>query len=78
MPQAQMDIVRNSWWSMYRPQTPDLVMVVKNVLSQPISSSLAERVWSTFCNVHILNRNRLHYTRVDKLVNIHSNFHLSS
>ncbi|CAO2817644.1 unnamed protein product [Amaranthus hypochondriacus] len=81
MPQAQMDVVTLEaidWWSMYGSQTPDLAEVAKKVLSQPISSSSAERAWSTFGNVHTLIRNRLHYTRADKLANIHSNLRLAS
>ncbi|CAO2827604.1 unnamed protein product [Amaranthus hypochondriacus] len=81
MPQAQMDVVTLEaidWWSMYGSQTPDLAEVAKKFLSQPISSSSAERAWSTFWNVHTLKRNRLHCRRVDKLVNIRSNLRLAS
>ncbi|CAO2822833.1 unnamed protein product [Amaranthus hypochondriacus] len=81
MPQAQMDIVTLEaidWWSMYGSQTPDSAEVTKKVLSQPTSSSSVGRAWSTFGNVHTLKRNRLHCTRVDKPVDIHSNLRLAS
>ncbi|KAJ9558147.1 hypothetical protein OSB04_012761, partial [Centaurea solstitialis] len=61
------------WWSMYGSETPDLAEVAKKVLSQPISSSLAERNWSTHSYIHNVKRNRLNSKRANKLVFIHSN-----
>ncbi|GMI98610.1 hypothetical protein like AT5G33406 [Hibiscus trionum] len=81
MPQAQMDVVTMDaidWWSIYGSQTPELAEVVKKVLSQPISSSSAERAWSTYGHVHSLKRNRLNSSRADKLVYIHTNLRLIS
>ncbi|XP_058760100.1 uncharacterized protein LOC131633405 [Vicia villosa] len=50
----------------------------KKVLSQPISSSSAERSWSTYSYIHSVKRNRLNCGRADKLVYIHSNIRLQS
>ncbi|XP_056685773.1 uncharacterized protein [Spinacia oleracea] len=81
LPQAQMDAVTMEaidWWSMYGSQTPELAEVAKKVSAQPISSSSAERAWSTFGLVHSLKRNRLNCSTADKLVYIHSNLRLLS
>ncbi|KAK8481028.1 hypothetical protein V6N13_092896 [Hibiscus sabdariffa] len=81
MPQAQMDAVTMDaidWWSIYGSQTSELAEVAKKVLSQPISSSLAERAWSTYGHVHSLKRNRLNSSRADKLVYIYTNLRLLS
>ena len=48
------------------------------MLSQPITSSSAERNWSTYSFIHNVKRNRLNSTRADKLVFIHSNIRLQS
>ncbi|XP_073360305.1 uncharacterized protein [Aegilops tauschii subsp. strangulata] len=47
--------------------------VAKKVLSQPISSSSAERNWSTYSFIHNVKRNKLNATTADKLVFIHAN-----
>ncbi|KAL4556044.1 hypothetical protein LXL04_038682 [Taraxacum kok-saghyz] len=66
------------WWATYGAETPDLADVAKRVLSQPISSSSAERNWSTYSHIHSVKRNRLNGPRADKLVFIHSNIRLLS
>ncbi|XP_052208031.1 uncharacterized protein LOC127811851 [Diospyros lotus] len=81
MAAAQMDAVTMDgidWWSTYGSETPDLAEVAKKVLSQPVSSSSAERNWSTYSYIHSVKRNRLNCTRADKLVFIHSNIRLQS
>ncbi len=81
MPAAQIDTVTMDsidWWSTYGSETPELAKVAKKVLSQPISSSSAERNWSTYSYIHNVKRNRLNCTRADKLVFIHSNIRLQS
>ncbi|KAI3524020.1 hypothetical protein L1887_02614 [Cichorium endivia] len=40
------------WWATYGSETPELAEVAKKVLSQPISSSSAERNWSTYSYIH--------------------------
>ena len=67
-----------SWWSTYGAETPELAKISKKVLSQPISSSSAERIWSTYSYIHNVKRNRLNSVRADKLVYIHSNIRLIS
>lgn len=81
MAAAQIDAVTMDaidWWSSYGSETPDLADVAKKVLSQPISSSSAERNWSTYSYIHNVKRNRLNTKRADKVMFIHSNIHLQS
>ncbi|KAE8774221.1 hypothetical protein D1007_53378 [Hordeum vulgare] len=61
------------WWFNYGSQTPTLSEVAKKVLSQPISSSSAERNWNTYSFIHNVKRNNLNATTADKLVFIHAN-----
>lgn len=80
-PAAQLDAVTMDaidWWSTYGSETPELAEIAKKVLSQPISSSSAERNWSTYSYIHNVKRNRLNSSRADKLVFIHSNIRLLS
>ncbi|KAL2901126.1 Zinc finger BED domain-containing protein 1 [Bienertia sinuspersici] len=79
--QAKYDAVSLSpikWWNTYGAETPELAEIAVKVLSQPISSSSAGRVWSTYSFVHSIKRNRLNSLRADKLVFIHSNIRLLS
>jgi hypothetical protein len=81
MEAAQIDAVTMDaidWWSSYGSETPELAEVAIRVLSQPISSSSAERNWSTYSYIHSVKRNRLNTKRADKLVFIHSNIRLQS
>ncbi|KAF8377072.1 hypothetical protein HHK36_030445 [Tetracentron sinense] len=66
------------WWSMYGAQTTQLAEVARRVLSQPVSTSSAERNWSTYSFIHNIKRNRLNSVRADKLVFIHSNLRMLS
>ncbi|XP_076930748.1 uncharacterized protein LOC143595669 [Bidens hawaiensis] len=66
------------WWATYGSETPELAEVAKKVLSQPITSSSAEKNWSTYSYIHSVKRNRLNSKRADKLVFIHSNIRLQS
>ena len=78
---AHMDAVTMDaidWWSSYGSETPELAVIAKKILSQPISSSSAERNWSTYSYIHNVKRNRLNSKRADKLVFIHSNIRLQS
>ncbi|XP_074366422.1 uncharacterized protein LOC141707260 [Apium graveolens] len=67
-----------SWWSTYGAETPQLSEIAIKILSQPISSSSAERVWSTYSYIHNIKMNRLNSVRADKLVYIHTNIRLIS
>ncbi|PWA51332.1 hypothetical protein CTI12_AA463070 [Artemisia annua] len=44
----------------------ELAVIAKIVLSQPVSSSSAERNWSTYSFIHSVKRNRLNTKRADK------------
>ena len=66
------------WWSNYGSETPNLSELALRVLSQPISSSSAERNWSTYSYIHNVKRNRLNSKTADKLVYVHSNIRLLS
>jgi hypothetical protein len=66
------------WWETYGSETPDLAAVAIRVLSQPISSSSAERIWSTYEFIHSAKRNKLNSKNVYKLVYIHSNLRFLS
>lgn len=63
------------WWFSYGAQAPNLAA---RVLSQPISSSSAERLWSTYGYVQSAKRNKLNVKTADKLVYIHHNLCLLS
>jgi hypothetical protein len=81
LPPVQLDAFTKDpveWWVSYGSETPDLAEVVKKVLSQPISSSLAERIWSTVSHIHNAKCNRMNTGTADKLIFIHSNLRLLS
>ncbi|KAK9665685.1 hypothetical protein RND81_14G128800 [Saponaria officinalis] len=67
-----------TWWSSYGSEAPELCQIEIKILSQPISSSSAERNWSTYKFIHSVIRNRLNNIRAEKLVFIHSNLRLRS
>ncbi|KAK9690186.1 hypothetical protein RND81_09G110000 [Saponaria officinalis] len=78
---AQVDSVTMdaiTWWSTYGCETPELAVIAIKILSQPISSSSAERNWSTYKFIHSVIRNKLNNIRADKLVFIHENLRLIS
>ncbi|XP_077229515.1 uncharacterized protein LOC143862361 [Tasmannia lanceolata] len=66
------------WWNFHGSHVPELQSVAIKILSQPISTSSAERVWSTYSFIHNVTRNRLNSHRADTLVYIHSNLRLLS
>ncbi|KAF0908710.1 hypothetical protein E2562_028147 [Oryza meyeriana var. granulata] len=81
LPAAKQDAYNKDaidWWGSYGSQTPNLAEVAMRVLSQPISSSSAERIWSTYEYIHSAKRNKLNAKTADKLVFIHSNLRLVS
>ncbi|XP_063935480.1 uncharacterized protein LOC135147056 [Daucus carota subsp. sativus] len=45
-----------SSWSTYGAETPELAEIAKKVLSQPISSSSAERIWTTSGSFRVSRR----------------------
>ena len=63
-PAARTDAVAMStisWLSTYGSQTPELAKIALKVLSQPISSSSAERVWSTYSYIHNAKKKHAKY-----------------
>ncbi|KAF8405303.1 hypothetical protein HHK36_010206 [Tetracentron sinense] len=70
----QVDVLE--WWQFHGGSTPQLRNIAIKVLSQSVSTSSAERVWSTYSYIHSVKRNRLNSTRADSLVYIHSNLRL--
>ncbi|XP_077223205.1 uncharacterized protein LOC143856807 [Tasmannia lanceolata] len=66
------------WWNFHGSHVPELQSVAIKILSQPISTSSAERVWSMYSFIHNVKRNRLNSHRADTIVYIHSNLRLLS
>ena len=46
------------WCATYRSETPELVEVTRNVMTQPITTSSTERNWSIYSLIHNVKRNR--------------------
>ncbi|KAK9047980.1 hypothetical protein SSX86_033058 [Deinandra increscens subsp. villosa] len=67
-----------SWWANFGAQTPLLQTLAFKLLSQPTSSSCAERNWSTYAFIHSLRRNKLTTSRAQDLVFVHNNLRLLS
>ncbi|XP_077245333.1 uncharacterized protein LOC143885176 [Tasmannia lanceolata] len=66
------------WWRFHGGDTPELRTLAIKVLSQSITTSSAERAWSTYSYILNVKRNRLNAARADTLVYIHSNLRLLS
>jgi len=66
------------WWEAYGSKAPNLVEVAVRILSQPISSSSAKRICSTYEYIHSAKRNKLNAKTANKLVFVHSNLLLLS
>ena len=61
---------------MYGNHAPTLRSLALKVLSQTVSSSACERNWSTFALIHMKQRNRLAYPRLQQLVFCYYNMKL--
>ena len=46
------------WWATYGSESPELAEVARKVLSQPITTSSAERNWSIYSYIRSVKRNR--------------------
>ena len=66
------------WWKTYGSKAPNLAEVAVRILSQPISSSSAKRICSTYEYIHSAKRNKLNAKTANKLVFVHSNLMLLS
>ena len=61
---------------MYGSSAPTVRTLAIKVLSQTASASACERNWSTFALIHTKQRNRLGYSRLEKLVFCYYNMRL--
>lgn len=66
------------WWITYGSAVLKLQSIALKLLSQPCSSSCAERNWSTYLFIHSIKRNRLNPKRAEDLVFVHTNIRLLS
>ncbi|CAL2276801.1 unnamed protein product [Prunus armeniaca] len=64
------------WWNLHGDSAPNLQKIAMRILSQTASSSACERNWSTFALIHTKQRNRLAYTRLEKIVFCYYNMKL--
>ena len=71
-----MNLVVVEWWFMYGNNTPTLRKLAIKVLLQTTSSFACERNWSTFSLIHMKQRNRLAYLRLEQLVFYYYNMKL--
>lgn len=64
------------WWEDYGSQTPELQQLAIRILSQAVSSSCLEQLWSTFNHISSRKRNRLGTMKVNDLVFVSANLRL--
>ena len=64
------------WWFMYGNHIPILRNLAIKVISQTASFSACERNWSTFALIHLKQRNRIAYPRLQQLVFCYYNMKL--
>ncbi|CAL2256638.1 unnamed protein product [Prunus armeniaca] len=64
------------WWNLHGDSALNLQKIAMRILSQTASSSACERNWSTFALIHTKQRNRLAYTRLEKIVFCYYNMKL--
>ncbi|MCO5572814.1 hypothetical protein L7F22_026573 [Adiantum nelumboides] len=62
-----------SWWEKFGGFNPTLQSLALRVLSQEVSSSGAERLWSIMGDIHTKDRNRLNTPQLDKLAYVNAN-----
>lgn len=72
------NLTPKEWWITYGSAVPKLQSIALKLLSQPCSSSCAERNWSTCSFIHSMKRNRLNPKRAEDLVFVHTNLWLLS
>eukprot|EP00253_Pinus_taeda_P004516 PITA_04516 len=73
---STMNLVR--WWICHGANGVHLQNLAIRILSQVVSSSSAERNWSTYGFIHSVKRNRLGSQKAEDLAYVHSNLHLAS
>ncbi|MCO5596727.1 hypothetical protein L7F22_050795 [Adiantum nelumboides] len=62
-----------SWWEKFGGLNPALQCLDLRVLSQEVSSSGAERLWSIMGDIHTKDRNRLNTPQLDRLAFVNAN-----
>ncbi|MCO5596726.1 hypothetical protein L7F22_050794 [Adiantum nelumboides] len=62
-----------SWWGKFGGLNPALQCLALRVLSQEVSSSGAERLWSIMGDIHTKDRNRLNTPQLDRLAFVNAN-----
>jgi hypothetical protein len=63
-----------SWWKMYGSSCcPELTELAIKVLSQPVSASACERVWSAYKRIHTESRNRMSHDVASQLLKVYFN-----
>ncbi|MCO5609228.1 hypothetical protein L7F22_063452 [Adiantum nelumboides] len=62
-----------SWWEKFGGLNPALQCLALRVLSQEVSSSGAERLWSIMGDIHTKDRNRLNTPQLDRLAFVNAN-----
>jgi hypothetical protein len=67
-----------TWWGFHGGDSVHLSTLATRLLSQVVSSSSAERNWSTYGFIHSVKRNRLGAAKAEDLVYVHSNLRLLS
>jgi hypothetical protein len=67
-----------TWWGFHGGESIHLSTLATRLLSQVVSSSSAERDWSTYGFIHLVKRNRLEAAKAEDLVCFHSNLRLLS
>ena len=64
------------WWEDYGAEAKELQEVAIKILSQTVSSSCLEQLWSSFSHIASKKQNRLHTERADHLVFVSANLRL--
>ncbi|GBG65795.1 hypothetical protein CBR_g53765 [Chara braunii] len=80
-PQAKKRATKDNavlWWEAHGAGHPEIRELAIRVLSIWMTSSPAERKWSTWALVQTKCRNKLHHQRTNKLVSSHSSLRLKS
>ncbi|XP_058778863.1 uncharacterized protein LOC131652890 [Vicia villosa] len=76
--QDRWNLKPKEWWVIYGSSAPKLQSIAWKLLSQPTSSSSAERNLCIYGFIHSLKMNRLNPKRAEDLVFVHINLRLLS
>ena len=79
LPDAQIDRFKIGsvlWWEDYGSDGPELQRLAARILSQSVSTSCLEQLWSTYSHIASKKRNRLGVQRASDLVYISANLRM--